>query len=278
MAIKSFKPTTPSLRGLRTVDYSHLSKEQPLKSQTVGLRKTGGRNNHGHITAFGRGGGHKRLYRIIDFVRTQKLNVPGVVHGIEYDPNRTAFIARIHYVDGDKRYILAPDGLVKGDQVVCAEKAKIKAGNRMMLKHIPVGQILHSVELILGNPHHAVRSAGAAATLVSLEGPYAQVKLPSGEVRYVSKEAYATIGQVSNIDHSLETLGKAGRQAWLGRRPHVGGSQKNPVDHPHGGGEGHQSIGLRGGPKTPWGKKALGVKTRTNKRTNRFVAKSRRAR
>lgn len=199
--------------------------------------------------------------------------MPAQVKTVEYDPNRTAFISQLFYTDGDKRYIITPNGLQIGTTVLCDEKAPVQTGNRMKIKNIPLGYQLHEVEMTLGGKNF-VRSAGSYATLASMEGNYAQVKLPSGEVRYVHKEGYATLGQVSNIDHANIRLGKAGRIRWLGRKPHVGGSYKNPVDHPHGGGEGHQSIGLRA-PKTPWGKKALGVPTRKNKSTNIWVAKPR---
>ncbi|MEA3304589.1 MAG: 50S ribosomal protein L2 [Patescibacteria group bacterium] len=275
MAIKKYKPITPSLRTLRTIDYSELSKSRPVKGLTVSLKKTGGRNNQGKITMRGRGQGHKRLYRIIDHSRKEKFGVPATVKTLEYDPNRTAFIALLVYADGDKRYMIAPDALAVGDKVICAEKASIKPGNRIPLKSIPVGQLIHEVEVVLGEKNTVVRSAGTSAVLTSLDGEYAQVKLPSGEVRYVSKESFATLGQVSNGDHSLTCLGKAGRKRWLGKKGKVGGSQKNPVDHPHGGGEGHQPVGIRKGPKTPWGRPALGVKTRRNKVSDHFIARTR---
>jgi large subunit ribosomal protein L2 len=242
-------------------DFSALTRKEPEKRLTAGKQRISGRNTHGRVTVRRRGGGHKRLYRIIDFDRTRKLGIPARVQAIEYDPNRSAWIALLCYTDGEKSYVLAPEGLKVNDQVVCAERAKVRMGNRMQLKHIPQGFKIYEVELSRGKGGQIVRSAGSSATLLSLEGEYAQVQLPSGEVRYVPKECYASIGVLSHGEHNLITIGKAGRTRWLGRRPKVLGKSMNPVDHPHGGGEGHCPIGLTH-PKTPWGKPALGVKTR----------------
>jgi large subunit ribosomal protein L2 len=275
MPLKSFKPTTPGRRNMLVADFSGLTRKEPEKRLTRGKVRSSGRDAHGHVTVRHRGGGHKRRYRTIDFRQTGKRGVPGRVTAIEYDPNRSARIALIAYSDGDKRYILAPEGLREGDQVVCAERTKVKAGNRMQLRHIPVGFKIYNIELTRGRGGAIVRSAGSSALLTSLDGPYAQVQLPSGEVRFVQKECYASIGTVSNPDHNLITIGKAGRRRWLGRKPHVLGKSMNPVDHPHGGGEGHCSIGLRH-PKTPWGKPAFGVKTRKMRHPgDRFIVRRR---
>ncbi len=256
-------------------DFSGLKKSKRLKSLTKGKKSTAGRNSSGRITVRHRGGGHKRLLRVVDFRRTEKLNVPGTVAELQYDPNRTAHLALVHYVDGDKRYILAAEGLKEGDQVVCAERAKVKMGNRMQLQHIPQGYKIYNVEMQLGRGGAIVRSAGTSATLIGVDQEYALVQMPSGEVRRVHKRCYATIGTVSNGEHSLLSIGKAGRMRWLGRRPQVLGKSMNAVDHPHGGGEGHTNIGLKA-PKTPWGKKALGVKTRNKKKhSTQYIVRSR---
>lgn len=256
-------------------DFSDLAKKRPEKRLSHGKKRISGRGSSGQITIRRRGGGHKRLYREVDFRRTDKQGVPGTVITLEYDPNRSARIALVHYADGDKRYILAPEGLKVGDEVVCAERTKVKIGNCMKLKHIPSGYKIYNVEMNIGRGGSCVRSAGTAATLVGSDGTYGVVEMPSGEVRRVHLECYATIGTVSNPEHSLISIGKAGRTRWLGRRPQVLGKSMNAVDHPHGGGEGHSPIGLKA-PKTPWGKKALGVKTRKRKRhSNHLIVRSR---
>ncbi len=260
---------------MSVVDYSGLTKKKPEKSLLVAAKKNAGRNAHGHITIRHRGGGVKRFYRIIDFKRMDKLDVPAKVVSIEYDPNRTAFIALLNYMDGEKRYIIAPEGLKVGTSVVTSESAKPDVGNRLMLKNIPTGYSIFNIELTLKRGGQIVRSAGSSAKLVSLDGDMAQVQLPSGEVRYIHKDCYATIGVVSNPDHMNVTIGKAGRIRNMGRRPQVLGKSMNPVDHPHGGGEGHTSIGLKH-PKTPWGKPALGFKTRRRKNpSSRFIIRRR---
>lgn len=273
MPVKKWKPTSPGRRFMATSSYEEITKTEPEKKLTVGLRKTGGRNNAGRVTARHRGGGNKRLYRIIDFKRN-KENVPGKVAAIEYDPNRSSRIALIHYADGDKRYILAPVGLKVGDPVISSPDADIKPGNALPLRTIPVGTIIHNVEMQPGRGGQMVRSAGASAMLIAKEGVYAQVKMPSGEIRLVHTECRATVGQVGNVEHENESLGKAGKSRWLGRKPKVRGSAMTPRDHPHGGGEGKTGVGMPH-PKTPWGKPALGVKTRRNKRTAKFIVKRR---
>ncbi len=260
------------MRELVQVDRSGLWKGKPLKSLTVGLTKTGGRNNTGRITSWHRGGGHKRLYRIIDFKRA-KIGIFAVVERIEYDPNRTAFIALLRYEDGEFSYILAPQKLAVGDRIVSSDDADIKVGNCLPLKSIPVGTTLHNVEMKLAKGAQIARSAGSFAVLVAKDSGYAQLKLRSGEFRLVSLECRATIGVVSNPDHQNINLGKAGRNRWLGARPHVRGVAMNPVDHPHGGGEGKTSGGRH--PVTPWGKPTKGKKTRKNKRTSQFIVKRR---
>lgn len=247
-------------------DFSGLTKDtKRQKRLSKGKKSLSGRSRSGRITVRHRGGGHKRLYRIIDFKRTDKAGVPGTVKSIEYDPNRSARIALIYYGDGDKRYILAPDGLKEGEQVVCGERTKVKTGNRMQLVNIPVGYKIYNLEMQIGKGGQMVRSAGTGATLIGIDKNYAIVQLPSGEVRKVRQECYASIGTLSNAEHNLVRIGKAGRMRWLGRRPQVLGKSMNAADHPHGGGEGHSPTGMKKGPKTPWGKKALGVKTRRKK-------------
>ncbi|MDD5026629.1 MAG: 50S ribosomal protein L2 [Candidatus Peribacteraceae bacterium] len=274
MAIKILKPTTPGRRQMTIADFSNLTAKRPEKSLASGRRRISGRNSAGRLTIRHRGGGHKRLWRFVDFKRTDKAGVPGRIAALEYDPNRSARIALVHYIDGAKRYILAPEGLKVGDQVVCAERTKVKTGNRMQLKHIPVGYKIHDVEIVLGKGGCIVRSAGTAAILVGFDDVHALVQLPSGEVRKVRRECSATIGTVSNAEHNLVSIGKAGRTRWLGRRPQVLGKSMNAVDHPHGGGEGHSPIGLKA-PKTPWGKKALGVKTRSVRKSRRLIVRPR---
>ena len=274
MAIKSFKPTTPSRRQMTVVDYRGLSKVKPEKSLLESLKKTAGRNSYGRITVRHHGGGNKIKYRIIDFKR-DKVGMPAEVKTIEYDPNRTAFIALVQYEDGEKRYILAPHGLKVGDHVVSGEGADIKPGNCLPIANIPLGTMIHNIELIPGRGGQLVRSAGGAAQLMAKEGAAAQVRLPSGEVRFIKMNCHATIGQVSNIDQENQNRGKACKTRHLGIRPTVRGSVMNPCDHPHGGGEGKSPIG-RSGPVTPWGKPALGYKTRKTKNpTNKFIVKRR---
>lgn len=276
MGIKKYNPTSPGRRQMTVLTFEEVTKEKPEKSLTVSLNKTGGRNVYGRITVRHRGGGHKRKYRIIDFKR-DKDGVPGKVAAIEYDPNRSAYIALIHYLDGEKRYIIAPYGLKVGDIVESGENVDIKVGNALPLYNIPVGTFIHNIELVAGKGGQLVRAAGSMAQLVAKEGDYVQIRMPSSEVRRVRSNCRATIGQVSNLDHENITIGKAGRTRWLGIRPTVRGSVMNPVDHPHGGGEGKAPIG-HPGPMTPWGKPALGYKTRKkNKSTNKMIVKSRKA-
>jgi len=272
MALKSYKPTTAAQRQLVTVDRSGLWKGKPLKSLTSGGSKSGGRNNLGRLTAFRTGGGHKRNYRIIDFKR-RKFDVPGTVERLEYDPNRSAFIALIKYQDGERAYILAAQHLSVGDTVVSGERADIKPGNTLPLKNIPVGTIIHNVEMKEGKGGQMARSAGTFVQLVGKDGGYAQIKLRSGEVRMVRDVCLASIGAVSNPDHQNIVIGKAGRSRWLGKRPVVRGVAMNPVDHPHGGGEGRTSGGRH--PVTPWGKGSKGTKTRSRKKKNKLIIKNR---
>lgn len=274
MSIRKFKPTSPARRHMTASTFEEITKTEPEKSLVVSLNKSGGRNAHGKITVRHRGGGAKRKYRIIDFKR-DKDGIPGKVASIEYDPNRTANIALINYADGEKRYILAPYGLKVGDAIISGEEADIKVGNSKQLKDIPVGTTVHNVELKPGKGAQLVRSAGAEAQLMAKEGKYAQLKLPSGEFRLVSVDCRATIGQVGNLDHELITIGKAGRTRHMGIRPTVRGSAMNPVDHPHGGGEGRAPIGMPA-PLTPWGKPALGLKTRNKKKkSDKYIVRRR---
>lgn len=276
MPIKKYKPTTPGRRNMSVVDYSELTAKKPNKGLIAKQSKTAGRNNQGRITVRHRGGGVKRRYRIIDSKRFDKLDIPAVVETLEYDPNRTAFIALLKYDDGERRYVIAPDKLKVGTKIICSTKAKIKTGNRMKIGNIPVGFNIHELELQEGRGAQAIRSAGSSGKVVSLDTELAQVMMPSGSVRYVSKECYATIGAVSNIDHSNVVVGKAGRKRMMGRRPQVLGKSMNATDHPHGGGEGHTAIGPKT-PKTPWGMPALGVKTRKrNKYSDKIILKGRR--
>lgn len=274
MPIRQLKPTSPGRRFMAVSTFEEITRDEPEKSLLAPLKKTGGRNNQGRTTARFRGGGNKRRYRIIDFKR-DKVGVPGKVVSIEYDPNRSARIALIQYVDGEKRYILWPEGLKVGDQVISSETADIKPGNALPLRAIPLGTLIHNVELIPGKGGQLVRSAGTAAQLVAKEGKYAQIRLPSGEVRMVLLECKATVGQLGHADHENESLGKAGKSRYLGRRPHVRGSAMTPRDHPHGGGEGKAPIGRRGGPVTPWGKPTLGKKTRRRKPSDKFIVRRR---
>lgn len=274
MGIKHFKPTSPGVRQKTVSTFEEITTDKPEKSLTVPLIRKAGRNNQGKITVRHQGGGHKRKYRIIDFKRN-KDGIPGKVATIEYDPNRSARIALIHYADGEKRYILAPHGLKVGDRIMSGPDADIKVGNALPLANIPVGTVIHNIELKPGRGGQLVRAAGAQAQLLGKEGDYALIRLTSGEVRMVRKECRATIGQVGNLDHELITIGKAGRSRWLGRRPTVRGSVMNPVDHPHGGGEGKAPIG-RKSPMTPWGKPTLGFKTRKkNKPSDKYIVRSR---
>ena len=272
MALRKFNPTSPGRRFMTTLTFDEITKSSPEKSLTEPMRRTGGRTNRGRISIWFRGGGHKRRYRVVDF-RRDKRDVPAKVAAIEYDPNRSARLALLHYVDGEKRYILWPEGLAVGATVVAGEGADILPGNCLPLKMIPAGTMIHNVELRPGKGGQMVRSAGGAAQLVGKEGDYAQVKLPSGEVRMVGVDCHATIGQVGNLDHKNVSVGKAGRTRWKGRRPHNRGVSMNPVDHPHGGGEGKTSGGRH--PVTPWGKPTKGYKTRNNKRTQKFIVKRR---
>ena len=274
MALKYYKPTTPGQRQLVLVDRSELHKGAPVKALTEGLSKTGGRNNLGRITAYHRGGGHKRSYRLIDFKR-RKLGIPAVVERLEYDPNRTGFIALIKYEDGELSYILAPQRLAVGDTVVAAAAADVKPGNAMQLSAIPVGTLVHNVELKPGKGGQIARSAGSYAQIVGRDQGYTVVRLNSGEQRKVLGTCFATIGAVSNPDHANVSIGKAGRNRWLGKRPVNRGVAMNPIDHPHGGGEGRTSGGRH--PVTPWGKPTKGKKTRSNKSTDKFIVRSRHA-
>ena len=276
MAIKTYKPTTPSRRFMTTADYSVLSKVKPEKSLVVSLKKNAGRNNYGRITVRHRGGGNKVKYRIIDFKR-DKMDINATVLTLEYDPNRTAYIALVQYEDGEKRYILAPDGLNVGDVVTSSTSADIKPGNALPLENIPVGTIIHNIEISKNKGGQLVRAAGNAAQLMAKEGGYALIRLPSGEVRKVLISCMATIGQVSNLEHENVSIGKAGRKRHMGIRPTVRGVVMNPCDHPHGGGEGKSPIG-RPSPVTPWGKPALGYKTRkTKKHSSKLIIKDRRS-
>ncbi|MBE3595355.1 MAG: 50S ribosomal protein L2 [Candidatus Carbobacillus altaicus] len=276
MAIRTYKPTSPGRRGMTVYTFTEITKKEPEKSLTEPLVKSGGRNNMGRITARHRGGGHKRLYRIIDFQR-KKDGIPGKVAAIEYDPNRSARIALIHYADGEKRYIIAPHGLNVGDTIESGPDADIRVGNALPLANIPVGSTIHNIELKPGKGGQLVRSAGSSAQLLGRDGPYAVIRLSSGEVRKIRQECRATIGQVGNLEHELINIGKAGRSRYLGKRPHVRGSAMNPVDHPHGGGEGRAPIG-RKSPVTPWGKPTLGYKTRKkNKKSSDLIVRRRKS-
>ncbi|MBN1916508.1 MAG: 50S ribosomal protein L2 [Verrucomicrobia bacterium] len=274
MGVKKYRPVTPSLRFTVTLNSKGLSKKRPERKLTEAIRKTGGRNSYGRVTARFRGGGHKRRYRHIDF-RRDKDNVAAVVEAIEYDPNRTANIALLNYADGEKRYIVAPEGLVVGDTVLSGEEIEAKPGNAMPLKAIPLGTMVHNIELRPGRGAKMVRSAGLAAELMSREGRYAHLKLPSGEVRKVLVECRAVVGQVGNAEHESRVLGKAGRKRWLGRRPHNRGVAMNPVDHPMGGGEGRSSGGRH--PCSPWGQLAKGYKTRKPSKSKKHIVKPRTA-
>ncbi len=274
MPIRNYKPTSPGRRGMSVSSFEEITRSKPERSLLKKQVSKAGRNNQGRITSRHRGGGVKQRYRIIDFKRN-KFGVPAKVFSIEYDPNRSARIALLHYVDGEKRYIIAPNGLKVGDHVMSGPDAEIRVGNALPLRNIPTGTVIHNIELYIGKGGQIVRSAGAAAQLMAKEGDYAQVRLPSGEQRLINVNCMATIGQVGNLDHENIAIGKAGRSRYLGRRPHVRGSVMNPVDHPHGGGEGRAPIG--GQPQTPWGQPAMGYRTRHNKRTDKFIVRRRNA-
>ncbi|HEB65244.1 MAG TPA: 50S ribosomal protein L2 [Chloroflexi bacterium] len=274
MGIKKYKPVTPGLRGMTGYTFDEITKTKPERSLVIPKRQRGGRNAQGRVTVRHRGGGHRRKIRLVDFKR-DKRGIPARVAAIEYDPNRTARLALLFYADGEKRYILAPVGLRVGDTVMAGPEAEIRPGNSLPISNIPVGTMIHNIELYEGRGGQLVRSAGASAQLMAKEGNYAQVRLPSGEVRLIRQVCYATIGQVGNVEHGNIKLGKAGRKRHLGIRPTVRGSAMNPNDHPHGGGEGRQPIGMPG-PKSPWGKPTLGYKTRRNKRTDKYIVRRRR--
>jgi len=271
--LKQYRPTSPGRRGMTGSSFEEITKSKPEKSLLAPLKRKAGRSNQGKITVRHRGGGAKRRLRVLDFKR-DKLGVPGRVAAIEYDPNRSARIALIYYADGDKRYILAPNELKVDDSIKSGADAEVKPGNALPLKQIPTGTLIHNIEMEVGRGGQLVRSAGVAAQLMAKEGKYALVRLPSGEMRRISIDCLATIGQVGNIDHRSVNLGKAGRKRWMGWRPTVRGSAMNPSDHPHGGGEGRAPIGLPG-PKTPWGKPALGYRTRKAKASDRMIVKRR---
>ncbi len=275
MAVKVYKPTTPGHRGMTSYTFEEITKTKPERSLIIIKKKHSGRNVYGRITVRHRGGGHRRYIRIVDFKRN-KRGIPAKVTAIEYDPNRTARLALLVYADGEKRYILAPVGLKVGDKLMAGPDADIRPGNSLPISSIPVGTIIHNIELKEGRGGQMVRSAGTSAQLLAKEGDYAQVRLPSGEVRLVRQVCYATIGQVGNIDHSNIKLGKAGRKRHMGIRPAVRGSAMSPRDHPHGGGEGRSPIGMPG-PKTPWGKPTLGYKTRRNKSTDKYIVRRRKS-
>ncbi len=273
MGIKKYKPVTPSLRHRTGYTFEEITKTEPERSLIEPLKKHSGRNNQGRITVRHRGGGHKRYYRRIDFKR-DKRGIPAKVVAIEYDPNRSARIALLQYADGEKRYILAPVGLMVGDTVMAGPEAEIRPGNALPIENIPLGIMIHNIELYPGRGGQLVRAAGTSAQLLAKEGEYAHVRLPSGEVRLIRRECYATVGQVGNVEHGNIKIGKAGRKRHMGWRPTVRGSAMTPRDHPHGGGEGRQPIGLPS-PKSPWGWKTLGKKTRKNKKTDKFIVRRR---
>jgi large subunit ribosomal protein L2 len=274
MAVKKYKPTSPGRRGMTSSSFEEITRDKPERSLVRPLRKQGGRNNMGRITVRHRGGGARRKIRVVDFKR-DKLNIPARVAAIEYDPNRTARLALLHYADGEKRYIIAPLGVRVSDELMAGPEAEIRPGNSLPIINIPTGTMIHNVELQEGKGGQLARSAGASGQLMAKEGEYAQVRLPSGEVRLVRQTCYATIGQVGNLDHGNIKLGKAGRKRRMGIRPTVRGSAMSPRDHPHGGGEGRSGIGMPS-PKSPWGQPTLGKKTRRNKATDKFIVRRRR--
>jgi len=273
MPVKKYKPVTPGTRGMTGYTFDEITKSKPERSLLVDLRKSGGRNAQGRITVRHRGGGHRRNIRLVDFKR-DKHNIPAKVAAIEYDPNRTARLALLFYVDGEKRYILAPLDIKVGDVIVSGPEVEIRSGNALPISSIPVGTLIHNIEVKEGRGGQMVRSAGGSAQLLAKEGDFAQIRMPSGEVRLIRQTCYATIGQIGNLDHSNVKYGKAGRKRHLGIRPTVRGSAMTPRDHPHGGGEGRQPIGLPG-PKSPWGKPTLGYKTRRNKKTDQYIVRRR---
>src|SRR5512147_1859971 len=275
MAVKKYKPVTPGTRGMTGHTFEEITKTIPERSLLVALRKSGGRNAHGRVTVRHRGGGHRRFIRVVDFKR-EKLGIPAKVAAIEYDPNRTARLALLNYADGEKRYIVAPVDLKVGDTVMAGAGAEIRSGNSLPISNIPVGTLIHNIEVREGRGGQMVRSAGGAAQLLAKEGDFAQVRMPSGEVRLIRQICYATIGQVGNLDHGNVKLGKAGRSRHKGIRPTVRGSAMSPRDHPHGGGEGRQPVGMAS-PKSPWGKPTMGKITRRNKKTDKFVVRRRNA-
>ena len=273
MPVKKYKPVTPGTRGMTGYTFDEITKSTPERSLLVPLRKSGGRNVHGRVTVRHRGGGHRRFIRVVDFKR-EKHNIPAKVAAIEYDPNRTARLALLFYADGEKCYIIAPLDLKVGDTVMAGAGAEIRSGNSLPISNIPVGTLIHNIEIKEGRGGQMVRSAGGAAQLLAKEGDFAQIRMPSGEVRLIYQTCYATIGQIGNLDHGNVKLGKAGRKRHKGIRPTVRGSAMTPRDHPHGGGEGRQPIGLAG-PKSPWGKPTLGYKTRRNKKTDQYIVRRR---
>jgi large subunit ribosomal protein L2 len=273
MGIKKYQPTSPGRRFQTVSTFEEITRAEPERSLLRPLKKSGGRNNNGRMTVRFRGGGHKRKYRVIDFVRRDKSGVPATVAGIEYDPNRSARIALLHYADGAKRYILAPLDLKVGAKVMTGDNVEIELGNALPLKNIPLGTLIHNVELKIGKGGQLIRGGGGYGRIMAKEGKYAHVRLPSGEVRLVHQECYATIGQLSNIEHDNISIGKAGRSRWMGKRPHVRGVAMNPVDHPLGGGEGKSSGGRH--PVSPWGIPSKGYKTRKNKATDKYIVKKR---
>ena len=273
MPVKKYKPVTPGTRGMTGYTFEEITKSKPERSLLIPLHKSGGRNAYGRVTVRHRGGGHRRFIRIVDFKR-DKRDIPAKVAAIEYDPNRTARLALLHYADGEKRYIVAPLDLKVGDAIMSGSGAEIRSGNALPISNIPVGTLIHNIEIKEGRGGQMVRSAGGAAQLLAKEGDFAQVRMPSGEVRLIHQVCYATIGQVGNLDHGNIKLGKAGRNRHKGIRPTVRGSAMSPRDHPHGGGEGRQPIGLAG-PKSPWGKPTLGYKTRRNKKTDQYIVRRR---
>ena len=273
MAVKKYKPVTPGTRGMTGYTFEEITKSKPERSLLIPLHKSGGRNAYGRVTVRHRGGGHRRFIRIVDFKR-DKRDIPAKVAAIEYDPNRTARLALLHYADGEKRYIVAPLDLKVGDAIMAGSGAEIRSGNALPISNIPVGTLIHNIEIKEGRGGQMVRSAGGAAQLLAKEGDFAQVRMPSGEVRLIHQVCYATIGQIGNLDHGNIKLGKAGRNRHKGIRPTVRGSAMSPRDHPHGGGEGRQPIGLAG-PKSPWGKPTLGYKTRRNKKSDQYIVRRR---
>jgi large subunit ribosomal protein L2 len=272
MGLKSFRPVTPGQRFKTVSDYSEITTDKPEKSLLRPLKQSGGRDNHGHVSAWQRGGGHKRRYRLIDF-RRDKIGIPGKVATIEYDPNRSARIALVVYADGEKRYIIAPKGLSVNMEIMAGPDAEVQVGNALPIKRVPLGTEVHNLEIVPGKGGQVARGAGSVAVVVAKEGEYAQVKMPSGEVRIFHSECYCTIGQVGNVEHENIVVGKAGRSRWMGRRPIVRGVAMNPVDHPMGGGEGKSSGGRH--PTTPWGKKTKGLKTRKHKPSDKLIVRRR---